>query len=202
MGSGSLRHCCKNFAGVILHTCGMNVEIVRILSMPLSRFRGFFPSCVATIALALHGTACGASRPSPAEATPVPAADSTARSRAPGGSVRPLYVALDSGNHAIAIFAAARISELRFDKDPRVSVRLLGALGDSVRVLERRNLPDRIVPGTTYRDVYVAVEILGHVNAECLSALITGAAPRDSLSARTCAALTARDSARAPVRRP
>jgi hypothetical protein len=38
-------------------------------------------------------------------------------------------------------------------------------------VLERRNLPERVQPGVTYRDVYVSVQILGALNAACIAAL-------------------------------
>jgi hypothetical protein len=67
----------------------------------------------------------------------------------------------------IILLASVSARELRFNSEPRVRVRLCGGL-DSVRVVERRNLPERVVPGVTYRDVYVAVEIVGHILAECL----------------------------------
>jgi hypothetical protein len=36
-------------------------------------------------------------------------------------------------------------------------------------VVQRDNLPSPVVPGTTYRNVYIAVELLGRINAECLA---------------------------------
>ncbi len=48
-------------------------------------------------------------------------------------------------------------------------------LGHVHRVVERRNLPRPVQPGVTYRDVFVAVEILGHLNARCLLAGLLGA---------------------------
>jgi len=36
-------------------------------------------------------------------------------------------------------------------------------------VVQRDNLPSPVVAGTTYRNVYIAVEIIGRVNAECLA---------------------------------
>jgi hypothetical protein len=63
-----------------------------------------------------------------------------------------------------------------------------------VRVVGRRNLASPVVRGTTYRDIYVAVEILGHLNAECISARITGATPT-AQGAGPCASLGVRDSA-------
>jgi hypothetical protein len=58
--------------------------------------------------------------------------------------------------------------EVRFASQPHVRVRLCWG-GDTVRVVQRDNLPSPIVPGTTYRNVYIAVELLGRVNAECLA---------------------------------
>jgi hypothetical protein len=90
---------------------------------------------------------------------------------------------------------------VRFASQPQISVRLCGALTDSVRIIERRNLPDPVQPGVTYRDVYIAVEILGHLNAECLARRIT--APPAESGPDVCASLRVRDSARAaPGRRP
>lgn len=72
-----------------------------------------------------------------------------------------------TGSVAIMLLASASAQEVRFARQPRIRVRLCGAV-DSVRVLERRNLPQPVVAGRTYRDVYVAVEILGRINAACL----------------------------------
>jgi hypothetical protein len=71
-------------------------------------------------------------------------------------------------------------------------VRLCGALGDSVHVIERRNLPDPVQPGTTYRDVYIAVEILGHLNADCIARRL-GVASDTSKTSGACASLGLRD---------
>jgi hypothetical protein len=69
----------------------------------------------------------------------------------------------------LIIRASASADAVRFDSQPRVDVRLTGcAAADSIRVLERRNLPDPVQPGVTYNDVFVAVEILGHLDVECL----------------------------------
>jgi hypothetical protein len=77
---------------------------------------------------------------------------------------------------------------VRFASQPRIQVRLCGGVLDSVRVLERRNLPDPVQPGVTYRNVFIAVEILGHLNAECLASRITGAAQSGA-----CAGIQVRD---------
>lgn len=116
--------------------------------------------------------------------------DSTRAAGSAGGGVA-------SQTPAIILFASASAREVRFASQPRIRVRLCGGVLDSVRVLERRNLPDPVQPGVTYRDVYIAVEILGRLNAECLASRITGS----SGSAGACAAIQIRDTARA-VRRP
>jgi hypothetical protein len=89
---------------------------------------------------------------------------------------------------ALILYAAASAREVTFAKQPEVQVRLCGGL-DSVRVVERRNLPNPVVAGRTYRDVYVAVEIFGRLNADCIVAALTSA-PRDSTGQRNaCASL-------------
>jgi hypothetical protein len=91
---------------------------------------------------------------------------------------------------AIILRASASAREVRFAAQPRIRVRLCGAVLDSVRILERRNLPDPVQPGVTYRDVFVAVEILGHLNAQCLADKITGGAGQRGSA---CASIQARD---------
>jgi hypothetical protein len=92
----------------------------------------------------------------------------------------------------VVLLAAVQADEVRFDKQPKICVTLHGDVRlDSVRVTGRRNITSPVVRGTTYRDVYVSVEILGHLNAECISARITGATPA---SPGVCASLDARDS--------
>jgi hypothetical protein len=81
--------------------------------------------------------------------------------------------------------------EVRFAKQPKICVQLRGdARLDSVRVVGRRNLSSPVVSGTTYRNVFVAVEILGYIDATCIASRITGA-PIDTTSAgrRQCASL-------------
>ena len=92
----------------------------------------------------------------------------------------------------VVLLAAVQADEVRFDKQPKICVTLQGDVQlDSVRVTGRRNIASPVVRGTTYRDVYVSVEILGHLNAECISARITGAAPS---TPGACASLGIRDS--------
>lgn len=96
---------------------------------------------------------------------------------------------------AVMLFAAASAREVTFAKQPEIRVRLCGGL-DSVRVVERRNLPEPVVAGRTYRDVYVAVEIFGRLNADCIVSTLTSA-PRDSAGQRNACASLEVGSARA-----
>jgi hypothetical protein len=116
--------------------------------------------------------------------------DSTRAARGSSGVV--------SRSPAISLFASASAREVRFTSQPRIRVRLCGGVLDSVRVLERRNLPDPVQPGVTYRDVYIAVEILGRLNAECLVGRVTGG----SDSSGACAAIQLRDTTGAARRPP
>jgi hypothetical protein len=112
----------------------------------------------------------------------------TAQSSAPASSC-PLASVADSARADVVIIASASIQELRFDREPNARLRVLGCgEGEGLRVLERRNLPERVQPGVTYRDVYVSVRILGALNAACIAALagdttaLRGAAPGACLS--------------------
>jgi hypothetical protein len=169
---------------------------------------------VATVAFPIVGNAQGAPFPS-TPACPTSArgteislgADSVSRRATVSADTmrRPSATQQLSTTPDIILRAAVSAREVRFASQPRVSVRLCGGTLDSVRVLERRNLPTPVVAGTTYRDVYVAIEILGHLTGSCIANTVTGgrAAPRDS---GPCAALGLRDSASArrapPARRP
>ena len=76
-----------------------------------------------------------------------------------------------NGAADIVLLVGVHADEVRFAKQPNVRVRLCWG-GDTVRVVQRDNLPSPIVAGTTYRNVYVAVELVGRVNAECLSNIL------------------------------
>lgn len=89
----------------------------------------------------------------------------------------------DTGRAAIRLLVSASANEVTFVGSPKVCVRLTGAAQlDSMHVLERRNLPSPVVSGTTYRNVYVAVEILGRLNADCIASRLTGAAADSTTS--------------------
>lgn len=101
---------------------------------------------------------------------------------------------------AIALLASAEAREVRFAREPRVRVRLCGGL-DSVRVVERRNLPRPVVAGQTYRNVYVAVEILGRLDAECLAERL-GVRDAAGEARGACAALSVEGGAASTRARP
>jgi hypothetical protein len=82
---------------------------------------------------------------------------------------------------AVVIFAEATAGEVSFKAQPQLHVRLSGGL-DSVHVLDRRNLPSPVVTGTTYRNVYIAVELFGRLNADCIARTLTGQAAADCAS--------------------
>lgn len=94
----------------------------------------------------------------------------------------------------IILCAGVGAREVRFATQPDIDVRLSGALGDSVRVLERRNLPKPVVAGTTYRDVFVAVEIVGHLTDNCRAQAADTA--RTAAASSLCASILRADSAR------
>ena len=73
-----------------------------------------------------------------------------------------------TGKETVYLFVGVQANEVRFAKQPQVRVRLCWG-GDTLRVVQRQNLPSPVVAGTTYRNVYVAVELIGRLNAECLS---------------------------------
>jgi hypothetical protein len=78
----------------------------------------------------------------------------------------------------VVIFAEASAREIRFASQPQLRVRLCGGL-DSIHVIDRTNLPSPVVAGTTYRDVHVAVEIFGRLNADCFTRqLLRGSSSR------------------------
>lgn len=73
-----------------------------------------------------------------------------------------------TGNPTIHLLVGVHADQVTFAKQPNVRVRLCFG-GDTLRVVQRTNIPSPVVAGTTYRNVYVAVELIGRLNAECLS---------------------------------
>lgn len=77
--------------------------------------------------------------------------------------------AADSGRAPdVLIRASATAREVRFQSQPRTSVRTGGCALDGVVETERVNLPDPVEPGVTYRDVRVGVEIRADLQVACL----------------------------------
>lgn len=153
----------------------MDVELPPLLMRPTV----VAPRLLLPVVLALfgHAHAVRAQAPAASDAGCVSATGPDAPAGAPDTATR----AADTSHAAVRLFAAVSADEVRFTRQPRICVRLTGdARLDSVRVVARRNLASPVVTGTTYRNVYVAVEILGRLNAECIAARIVGAAPADS----------------------
>jgi hypothetical protein len=102
---------------------------------------------------------------------PLPALNTPARDVADSSPQRDTASASIGGARTgapdIILTAAVHANEVRFASQPRVRVRFCWG-GDTLRVVQRQNLPSPVVAGTTYRNVFVAVELLGRLNAECL----------------------------------
>jgi hypothetical protein len=73
-----------------------------------------------------------------------------------------------NGAADVLLLVGVHADEVKFAAQPHLRVRFCWG-GDTLRVVQRDNLPSPIVPGTTYRNVYIAVELVGRVNAECLA---------------------------------
>lgn len=73
-----------------------------------------------------------------------------------------------NGPADVMLLVGVHADQVTFASQPHVRVRLCFG-GDTLRVVQRDNLPSPVVPGTTYRNVYIAVELIGRVNAECLA---------------------------------
>jgi len=175
----------------------------------MSRSGGFLWSAMWCLAASLAGNATPvkAQSPSgiPASQTcagllandpppqPAPGADS-ARPRS--DTVAASIGGARTGAPDILFIALVHADEVRFATQPRVRVRLCWA-GDTLTVVRRDNLPTPVVAGTTYRNVFVAVELLGRLNAECLLDRLATRAPAnrarsDTANLGNCAFLGAR----------
>ena len=170
----------------------MDVELAVAVMRTISAFA--FAAC----ALAILGRArparaqgVGAAQPSACVAATGPDSNVAVPDSVMRGAAR---AAPDTAQHtAVRLFAAVRADEVQFARQPKICVALRGDVRlDSVRIVGRRNLASPVVTGTTYRDIYVAVEILGRLNAECISARITGAAAVGQ-AAGPCASVGVRD---------
>jgi hypothetical protein len=68
----------------------------------------------------------------------------------------------------IEIGAVAKAKTLRFETKPEVSVEFPGSAPTSGSHTERKNLPDEVEPGVTYRDVEVRWRARADVDAQLL----------------------------------
>lgn len=123
-------------------------------------------------AAAMNQPSCAALLSDSAVYTRVGPADSTTR-RDTTARARPDSVSFGiggarTGNPTVHLIVGVHADEVRFAKQPNLRVRLCWG-GDTLRVIQRQNLPSPVVAGTTYRNVYVAVELIGRLNGECLS---------------------------------
>ena len=124
------------------------------------------------------------------------ARDTTTRPRADSASFG--IGGAKTGAADVMLLVGVHADEVRFGAQPRVRVRLCWG-GDTLRVVQRDNLPSPIVAGTIYRNVYIAVELIGRVNAECLAnqlgiGPVQGAAPQAGVAAQPPVASTSASS--------
>ena len=126
--------------------------------------------------------------------------DSAGRVRDTSAAARPETASFGIGGARkcqgdVILLVGIHADEVRFAAQPHVRVRLCWG-GDTLRVVQRDNLPSPIVPGTTYRNVYIAVELVGRLNAECLADKLgvgnasPRSAPTSAAVARTAVAAT------------
>lgn len=77
----------------------------------------------------------------------------------------------------VVIRASAQAREIRFEVQPRASVRVWACPGtDTVRV-ERRNLPKPVEPGVVYRDAYARIDLHAALAADTALARMLGTKP-------------------------
>src|SRR6476469_8187967 len=120
--------------------------------------------------------------------------DTTARARADSASFGIGGARAGTTNPTVHLIVGVQADKVTFAKQPQVRVRLCWG-GDTLRVVQRTNLPSPVVAGTTYRNVYVAVELIGRLNGQCLSNAIGVGNPQSqpraavSTSAADCAFL-------------
>ena len=118
------------------------------------------PTCAALLA---NDTSAGA-RIGPTDSAR--RADTTMRPRADSAAFG--IGGARTGEADVLLLVGVHADQVTFASTPHIRVRLCWG-GDTLRVVQRDNLPSPVVPGTTYRNVYVAVELLGRINAECLA---------------------------------
>lgn len=92
----------------------------------------------------------------------------------------------NGGTPDVILFVSFSADQLRFNSQPNAAIRFCWG-GDSLRVVERRNLPSPVVAGTSYKDVYIAAELRMYLSPECLARAF-GPSP-DIATGSSCAAI-------------
>jgi hypothetical protein len=89
---------------------------------------------------------------------------------------------VDPDTADISITATVRIRELRFDAEPRTHVEFSGQPERITQdTTERENLPDKVQPGVTYRDVVVRLTIASvFAETERVVAELLGTTPAEA----------------------
>jgi hypothetical protein len=179
---------------------GMDVDDTARVFTTLRRMRKLLlVSCLVALPPSTAGAQVGAASettacPSAGAGTEVRLDSTGAVSRARSDTSTRRDSAQTFARSAVILRASVSAREVRFASAPHVTVRMCGGTLDSVRVLERRNLPSPVVAGTTYRDVFVSIELLGHLTADCIASGLTGASVTGGRSV-PCASIGIRDSA-------
>lgn len=110
----------------------------------------------------------GCPAPVLARAEPLERADTSAARVGTTGADSAGRTASSTGRADVVLLVAFSADELRFNSQPDARIRFCWG-GDSLHVVERKNLPSPVVAGTTYRNVFIAAELRAYLNAECLS---------------------------------
>jgi len=153
-----MRELSKTYAGIV---CGALCICVASVSGAQAAPGDERPGCAAILANdSSVGTRIGPGLSDSA------ARDTTTRPRADSASFG--IGGAKTGAADVMLLVGVHADEVRFGAQPHVRVRLCWG-GDTLRVVQRDNLPSPVVAGTTYRNVYIAVELIGRVNAECLA---------------------------------
>jgi hypothetical protein len=79
----------------------------------------------------------------------------------------------------IELVASVKADKLRFDEPPETEVRFFGEPGhESASGSDRTNLPEKVEPGVTYRDVHVDYRLASRLAGPRAPTPRTGMPPR------------------------
>jgi hypothetical protein len=130
------------------------------MSQGSSPLRAFLSFCAAAAICVFSASASAQTLTSRADsATACPGAHYITATRIESSAKPP---SADAPRPDVVVLAFFQAEEVRFSAQPHIAIRVCGDL-DSARIIARRNLPDPVVVGETYRDVYIAVELVGRV---------------------------------------